>query len=68
MSSNIILAGCGGGYDVFCTIPLFYKNIKKNKIIVSLSFTDEKYLLDLTKKNEVTKLHNNLFLIDAKKN
>jgi hypothetical protein len=49
MSSNIILAGCGGGYDVFCTIPLFYKNIKKNKIIVSLSFTDEKYLLDLTK-------------------
>jgi len=67
MSSNIILAGCGGGYDVFCTIPLFYKNIKKNKIIVSLSFTDEKYLLNLTKKNEVTKLHNNLFLIDAKK-
>jgi len=67
MKSNIILSGCGGGYDVFCTIPLFYENQDKNRIVVSLSFTDESFLLKLTEKKEVLQLYKNLFLIDSQK-
>ena len=24
-----ILSGCGGGYDIFCTLPLYFKFKKK---------------------------------------
>lgn len=67
MKSNIILSGCGGGYDIFCTIPLFFENQDKNRILVSLSFTQESFLLELTKKKEVLQLSRNLFLVDFQK-
>ena len=66
-NNYIILSGCGGGYDVFCTIPLFFENKSKNKIIVSLSFTKKNDLEELVKKKEIDKLNNNLYLINAKK-
>lgn len=35
----IIIAGCGGGYDLFCGLPL-YSREKQNQILVNFSFTE----------------------------
>ena len=66
---SILLSGCGGGYDVFCTIPLFfeYQKKKKNIIVVSLSFTKVRLLEKLTIENQIEKLKSNLYFVDAKK-
>ena len=62
-----ILAGCGGGYDVFGVIPLYMELKSKSKcsniLITSLSFT-EKSLLENQKKG-VTKITNNLYKVNA---
>jgi hypothetical protein len=44
--SNILLAGCGGGYDCFTALPLYFSLKQKymNVSIANLSFTDQKYL------------------------
>ena len=46
---SIILSGCGGGYDIFCSLPLYfkYKSEKQNVILVSLSFTRKSLLESL---------------------
>jgi hypothetical protein len=41
-SKNILIAGAGGGYDVFCGLPLYF-NLKaqgKNVYLANLSFAD----------------------------
>ena len=46
-SNRILLSGCGGGYDIFCGLDLFF-NMHQHKTIIlgNYSFTD-KYILDL---------------------
>jgi len=42
--SNILLAGMGGGYDVFTAIPLYFELLKmggKNVFLSNLSFTEK---------------------------
>ncbi|CAH6420831.1 Hypothetical protein KVN_LOCUS52 [uncultured virus] len=45
-SSNIFISGCGGGYDIFCGLDLFFNLIKDEKKIIfgSYSFTNRKIL------------------------
>lgn len=59
MHAKTILSGCGGGYDIFGSIPLFFE--KENPILVSLSFT-KKELLDDNKK--IHKITDNLYFVD----
>lgn len=44
-AETILLAGCGGGFDIFCGLPLFYRLRKQGKrvILANLSFS---HLLD----------------------
>jgi hypothetical protein len=46
LNTNILLAGCGGGYDCFTALPLYFKlkERSKNVFIANLSFTKVKYL------------------------
>src|SRR5688572_24165931 len=39
---NILIAGMGGGYDVFCGLPLYFEleKMDKNVHLANLSFTD----------------------------
>lgn len=41
-SQNILLAGAGGGYDIFCGLPLYFalRNAGKNVHLANLSFSD----------------------------
>jgi hypothetical protein len=41
-SKNILIAGAGGGFDVFCGLPLYFwlKNAGKNVHLANLSFTE----------------------------
>ena len=41
-SRRVILAGCGGGFDLYCALPLYFhlKQQGKEVSLVSLSFTD----------------------------
>ena len=59
---TILLAGCGGGYDVFGAIPLYLKYKKEHIYISSLSFT---HRLVLDECSCVKKLQENLYLVDA---
>jgi len=47
-SKNILLAGCGGGYDVFSALPLYFalKNEKKNVFLSNLTFTSGGLLMN----------------------
>lgn len=60
---TVILAGCGGGYDIFGCIPLFYSLTKVDKILTNLSFTSTEVLDNLAGLNHVTKLLKGLYLI-----
>lgn len=44
--SKILLLGCGGGYDIFCGIPLYLrlKELYKDVYLGNLSFTKNGYL------------------------
>lgn len=45
-SRNILISGCGGGYDIFTGIPLYYElkaKSTKNIYLSSFSFTDKLY-------------------------
>jgi hypothetical protein len=41
-AKNILIAGAGGGFDVFCGLPLYFALKKQNKIVhlANLSFTE----------------------------
>jgi len=48
-SQNILIAGCGGGYDIYSGLPLFFslKNAQKNVFLWNLCFTaDEDIAFD----------------------
>lgn len=64
-----ILSGCGGGYDVFCTLPLYFKLKKQNKkvILLSFSFTPLEFLESIFKNNKINKINDFCYLIDANK-
>ena len=57
-----ILAGCGGGYDIFGCIPLFYQ-LKINKILTNLSFTTLDLLEKLSDETHIIKLLKGFYLI-----
>jgi hypothetical protein len=48
LNKRILLAGCGGGYDCFVSLPLYFSLRQQlqtqNVFIANLSFTDIKYL------------------------
>ena len=62
-----ILSGCGGGYDVFCTLPLYFKFKKQNKkvILLSFSFTPLDYLENFVNSKQINKVNNFCYLIDV---
>ena len=64
-----ILSGCGGGYDIFCTLPLYFKFKKQNKkvILISFSFTPLDFLIKFAKSNQINQIDDFCFLIDADK-
>ena len=63
-----ILAGCGGGYDIFGAIPMYLDFLKSKKpILVSLSFTPLEILNILVETNQIRKIGDTLFSIDAEK-
>lgn len=63
---KILLAGCGGGYDVFGVIPLYLKFKNDNTIFISsLSFTS---MDTLTACDCVSKINDNLYVVDANLN
>jgi hypothetical protein len=41
-SSNILIAGAGGGFDIFCGLPLYHNLLKqgKNVVLANYSFTE----------------------------
>ncbi len=41
-SERILLAGCGGGYDIFCGLPIYHNLVSNNKkvFLANLSFSD----------------------------
>lgn len=62
---NIIIAGCGGGCDIFGGIPLYLSLKKHNIILTNLSFT-KKSLLD-TCESHVEKITDTMYVVDAQK-
>jgi hypothetical protein len=62
---KIIIAGCGGGYDIFGGIPLYLRNPKET-ILINLSFTSTNILKELSKSNQVMELSDSLYKINAK--
>jgi hypothetical protein len=65
---SIIIAGCGGGYDIFGGIPLYLeqKELKKNIVTINLSFTNQKKLSTLSNLNQVKKINDKCYLINHK--
>ena len=65
---TILLAGCGGGYDIYCGIPQYFKYMKekKNVLLLNLSFTSSKLLEDLVKKKQIYKPNPNYYIINFK--
>ena len=63
---SIILSGCGGGYDIFCSLPLYfkYKSEKQNVILVSLSFTRKSLLESLADKKQIKVICKHCYLVD----
>lgn len=63
---NIIIAGCGGGCDIFGGIPLYMSLTKKtdNIILTNLSFT-KKSLLDTLGEENIKKLTSSMYEIMA---
>ncbi|MBD3352179.1 MAG: DUF1152 domain-containing protein [Candidatus Lokiarchaeota archaeon] len=59
---NILLSGCGGGYDIFCALPLYFylKNLGKKVSLASLSFTD----FDNIDKNSVKMVGDYCYIIN----
>ena len=45
-SQNILLAGCGGGFDVFCALPLYFhlRQVGKKLVLGNLTFSDLSYV------------------------
>ena len=41
-ANTILLAGCGGGFDIFCGLPLFYRlrKLGKRVVLANLSFSN----------------------------
>lgn len=39
---NILIAGCGGGFDIYSGLPLYFdlKAMNKNVYLANLAFTD----------------------------
>jgi hypothetical protein len=62
---SVIIAGCGGGYDVFGGIPLYLeqKEKKKNIITTNLSFTNDKKLNELSKTNQIKKINDKCYFV-----
>jgi hypothetical protein len=50
--NKILISGCGGGYDIFCGLDLMFNLLeqKKQVILGSYSFTENKYLLKYGKR------------------
>ena len=44
---NILLLGCGGGYDIFCGLPLYF-SLKGNVRLVNFTFTKKSHLDNFT--------------------
>ena len=46
-SKNILISGCGGGYDIFCGLDLFFNLVDqgKNVVLGSYTFTNNKLLM-----------------------
>lgn len=56
MKEVVFFAGCGGGYDIFGSLPILYKinqQINSDRIILlsNISFTDADILQNLSKSN-----------------
>lgn len=50
LADNILISGCGGGYDIFTGLPIYFEYMNINNIYLSnLSFTKEEYLEKFTK-------------------
>jgi hypothetical protein len=47
-SQNVLITGCGGGYDIFCGLDLAFNLIEQNKKVVlgNYSFTKNEILFD----------------------
>lgn len=60
-SKNILISGCGGGYDIFCGLDLCFNLLEQNKKVIlgNYSFTKEMLLRQTGKK-----IHECCYLID----
>jgi hypothetical protein len=59
-SKNILIAGCGGGYDVYAGIPLYEELVKtKNVYLANYTFTDVMKIY-----NHVEKINEYCLIID----
>lgn len=64
---KLLIIGCGGGYDIFCGLPLYFQNQHHEKpILANHSFTQHK-LLSLGKSVKVDSKETSVFEIDAEK-
>jgi len=61
-SSNILVSGCGGGYDIFCGIDLLFNLLDRNKRVVlgSYTFTDHRLVVKVGEK-----VHKYCYKIDS---
>ncbi len=51
-SKNILISGCGGGYDIFCALDLYFNLIElgKNVVLGSYTFTRDEIITDTGQK------------------
>lgn len=62
-NKTIMISGCGGGYDIFGGLPLYFKmtSTAKKIILVNFSFTDQQTCDVLTEHKMATKLDHYLY-------
>ena len=54
-SKNILITGCGGGYDIFCGLDLFFNLIDQNKKVILGNYTFTKNDILFETGEEITK-------------
>lgn len=60
-NTSILLCGCGGGYDIFCGLPLYFNLNErfKNIYLTNFSFTEKEYL------EKYEKIGNSCYIVDG---
>lgn len=64
---SILIAGCGGGYDLFGGLPLYFRNTAKKITMVNFSFTDQQSFDVLVENKLCEKITKYTYLVNGYK-